>query len=105
MIGFAFAFRQTTFSEVDLYRCKKQKNLTSLREIFCMEYFTVVRSAPLLHYSKFITLPVLYITCSSTEDQAQDEQNQEDEEQNLRNTSRTGCNTTEAENGCDNGNN
>ena len=83
----------------------RKKNLTAQREIFCMEYFTVVRSAPLLHYSKFITQPVLNITCSSSKDQAQDKQNQEDEEQNLRNTSRTGCNATEAENGCDNGDN
>ena len=47
----------------------------------------------------------LYIGCSSAKKKAQNKQNQENKEQNLCNTSRTGCNTTEAENGCDNGNN
>ena len=56
----------------------------------------------ILHDSK---RPVLNISCSSTEDQAQYEEYQENKEQNLRNTSRTGCNTTETKDGCDDSNN
>jgi hypothetical protein len=82
---------------------QKQKNLTQMREI-CVSGLYCYRSRYQIptHYSKFKKMPVLYVACSSAENQAQNEQNQEDEEQNLCNTSRTGCNTTEAENGRDN---
>ena len=49
--------------------------------------------------------PVLYICCSSAEDQAQDKEHQENKEQDLRNTSCTGSNATEAKDGCDDSHN
>ena len=57
---------------------------------------------PFSQDSNLRRVPVLYVACSSAENEAQDEEHQENKEQNFSNTSRTGCNTAKAENGCDN---
>lgn len=83
-----------------LYDGNKKISRRNVRFIkhYCFSVHRVI-----LHDSKY--KPLLYISCPSTEDQAEYKKYQENKEQDLRNTSRTGSNTTETKDGGDNSNN